>query len=240
MSFALVDAMAELHLLDPVAAGAADLGKPDGFAARQVAGWTAAMGPRAPDDGPAAHGRAARRLWRRHCPPPTRASIVHNDLKLDNCQFDPADPDRVQSIFDWDMATLGEPLVDLGTLLNYWPDPSDPPGARRVSHEGLLEMDLPDPGRDHRALRRSHRSRRVVGGLVRGLRPVEDRAWWSSSSTTAGCGARAPTPAWRSVAVRLPVLAENAASLLERLEAWGLSALVRSSCVSHRGLRSTR
>ena len=62
---------------------------------------------------------------------------MHNDLKLDNCQFDPADPDRVQSIFDWDMTTLGEPLVDLGTLLNYWPDPSDPPNAGRVSHEGL-------------------------------------------------------------------------------------------------------
>ena len=49
-------------------------------------------------------------------PAPSRASIVHNDLKLDNCQFDPADPDRVTSIFDWDMTTLGDPLIDLGTL----------------------------------------------------------------------------------------------------------------------------
>jgi aminoglycoside phosphotransferase (APT) family kinase protein len=39
----------------------------------------------------------------------SRVSIVHNDLKLDNCQFDPADPDRVVSIFDWDMTTLGDP-----------------------------------------------------------------------------------------------------------------------------------
>ncbi len=76
-------------------------------------------------------------------PAPTRVSFVHNDLKLDNCQFDPADPDRVQSIFDWDMTTLGEPLIDLGTLLNYWPDPTDPPNAGRVSHQGLLEMGLP-------------------------------------------------------------------------------------------------
>jgi aminoglycoside phosphotransferase (APT) family kinase protein len=68
---------------------------------------------------------------------------VHNDLKLDNCQFHLDDPDRVRSIFDWDMTTLGEPLVDLGTLLNYWPDPSDGPDARRVSHEGMAEMGLP-------------------------------------------------------------------------------------------------
>ena len=76
-------------------------------------------------------------------PPPTRASIVHNDLKLDNCQFDPADPDRVRSIFDWDMTTLGEPLVDLGTLLNYWPDPSDgrrtPRAARGAGVDGAAD-----------------------------------------------------------------------------------------------------
>jgi len=70
-------------------------------------------------------------------------SIVHNDLKLDNCQFDPAAPDRVSAIFDWDMATLGDPLVDLGTLLNYWPDPADPPDAQRGNHPGLLQMGLP-------------------------------------------------------------------------------------------------
>ncbi|MFM7119672.1 MAG: phosphotransferase, partial [Gammaproteobacteria bacterium] len=59
-------------------------------------------------------------------PAPQRVSILHNDLKLDNCQFDPETPDRVKSIFDWDMATLGDPLIDLGTLLNYWPEPGDP------------------------------------------------------------------------------------------------------------------
>jgi aminoglycoside phosphotransferase (APT) family kinase protein len=61
----------------------------------------------------------------RRLPAAQRASLVHNDLKLDNCQFDPADPDRVLSIFDWDMATLGDPLVDLGTLLGYWAEPTD-------------------------------------------------------------------------------------------------------------------
>ena len=64
-------------------------------------------------------------------PAPRRASIVHNDLKLDNCQFAPENPDHVTSIFDWDMTTLGDPLVDLGTLLNYWPDPMDTEATQR-------------------------------------------------------------------------------------------------------------
>jgi aminoglycoside phosphotransferase (APT) family kinase protein len=68
---------------------------------------------------------------------------VHQPGPLDNCQFDPADPDRVASIFDWDMATLGDPLIDLGTLLNYWPDPADPEDAQRASYPGLAHMGLP-------------------------------------------------------------------------------------------------
>jgi aminoglycoside phosphotransferase (APT) family kinase protein len=51
-------------------------------------------------------------------PAPQRVAIVHNDLKLDNCQFQPDDPDVVTSVFDWDMATLGDPLIDLGLVLN--------------------------------------------------------------------------------------------------------------------------
>ena len=86
--------------------------------------------------------------------------MLHNDYKIDNCQFDPADPDRVKSIFDWDMATLGEPLVDLGVLLNYWPDPSDVDGARPLHVPGLERMGLPHARRGGRALRRTHRARR--------------------------------------------------------------------------------
>ena len=82
---------------------------------------------------------------------------MHNDLKLDNCQFDPANPDRVTSIFDWDMTTLGDPLVDLGTLLSYWPDPSDPPGWSGARPRRPRRAGHGDPGRGGRALRRAHR-----------------------------------------------------------------------------------
>src|SRR6185369_16795682 len=98
VSFALVDAMAELHLLDPVAAGVADLGNPEGFTARQVAGWRTRWDLVRPDDGPPIMDELPLRL-EAALPAPTRVSVVHNDLKLDNCQFDADNPDRVQSIF---------------------------------------------------------------------------------------------------------------------------------------------
>lgn len=129
-SFALVDAMAELHNVDPASCDLADLGRPGGFAERQVAGWHQRWQLARDREVPlfdAVHERLAANV-----PAPQRASILHNDLKLDNCQFDPSNPDRVKSIFDWDMATLGDPLIDLGTLLGYWPEPGDPaPRAAR-------------------------------------------------------------------------------------------------------------
>lgn len=142
VSVAVVDAMADLHALDPVACELGDLGRPEGFVERQVSGWARRWELARFDDSPsemeALHARLVRAM-----PAPSRVSIVHNDLKLDNCQFDPAAPDRVSAIFDWDMATLGDPLVDLGTLLNYWPDPGDPPDAQRGNNAGLLRMGLP-------------------------------------------------------------------------------------------------
>lgn len=141
-SFALVDAMAELHLLDPVACDVGNLGRADGFVDRQVAGWAKRWELARPADAPPMMDRLGHRLAAA-LPDPQRASVVHNDLKLDNCQFDPRIPNRVKSVFDWDMATLGDPLVDLGTLLGYWPDPTDPPEQSRALSSGMLGMGLP-------------------------------------------------------------------------------------------------
>ena len=147
IGMAVVDALADLHLLDPDAIGLGELGRPVGFVERQVTGWTkrwvlvdagrvpemAAVGARLAESIPPVGGRRM-------------SSVLHNDFKVDNCQFDPADPDRVRSIFDWDMATLGDPLVDLGTLLNYWPDPSDVDGDRPLHVPGMEHMGLPSCG----------------------------------------------------------------------------------------------
>jgi aminoglycoside phosphotransferase (APT) family kinase protein len=142
IGLALVDAMADLHALDPTACGLGDLGRPDGFVERQLSGWAKRWELARFEDSPAAMEALRDRLGAT-MPRMSRVSIVHNDLKLDNCQFDPACPDHVASIFDWDMATLGDPLIDLGTLLNYWPDPADPPDAPRASNPGLTWMGLP-------------------------------------------------------------------------------------------------
>jgi len=151
IGFAVVDALADLHLLDPEQAGVADLGRPDGFVDRQLQGWrsrwAAVSGPllaHLPDAEPGADlvAEVGERLTASK-PEPMRVSVLHNDFKIDNCQFDPADPDRVKSVFDWDMATIGDPLVDVGTLLNYWPDPADDPENRPSYPEGQQDMGLP-------------------------------------------------------------------------------------------------
>jgi aminoglycoside phosphotransferase (APT) family kinase protein len=116
VDLALVDAAADLHTVDPAAAGLAELGRPDGFGRRQVEGWHDRWRRAAPDDGPPAMDDIAARLAAT-LPEPVGVAIVHNDLKLDNCQFQVDDPDTVTSVFDWDMATLGDPLFDLGLLL---------------------------------------------------------------------------------------------------------------------------
>lgn len=125
LMFALTDAMADLHLVDPASCELEELGKPAGFVSRQVTGWARRWELAAPDDGDPMMTRVAERLAASQPDNPTYA-IVHNDLKIDNCQFLRDDPDRVLSVFDWDMATLGDPLADLGTLLHYTPDVDDP------------------------------------------------------------------------------------------------------------------
>ena len=97
------------------------------------------------------------------------------------------------------MATLGDPFVDLGTLLNYWPDPSDTPDDRAF-HVRAWSARSAHPRRGRRALRSAHRLRRRRRALVRGVCVLEDVRHPASSCTSATCAARAPTSAWRVAA----------------------------------------
>jgi len=140
IGFAVVDALADLHLVDPAGCDLGYLGRPDGYLDRQVRGWTRRWAAVA-TDGAEAIGRVGELLGR-HLPESGPPALVHNDFKVDNCQFAPGDPDTVVSVFDWDMATLGDPLTDLGTLLNYWPDGATPAeGVPGAEHVGLPSRD---------------------------------------------------------------------------------------------------
>jgi aminoglycoside phosphotransferase (APT) family kinase protein len=123
MSGMIVDALADLHGVDPKAVGLEMLGKADGFMARQVKGWGGRWDAAKTEDVPLFY-----RVWdwlNANVPPLQRASLVHNDFKLDNMMVGQDDPARCIAVFDWDMCTLGDPLADLGTLLGYWTEPGD-------------------------------------------------------------------------------------------------------------------
>ena len=121
----LVASMAELHALDYRAAGLDDLGKPQGYVERQVTGWTRryhdARTDEVPDLERTIEWLAANRPAESGAP-----TLIHNDFKFDNFVLDPSDLTRVVAVLDWEMATIGDPLMDLGTTLAYWTEPDDP------------------------------------------------------------------------------------------------------------------
>jgi aminoglycoside phosphotransferase (APT) family kinase protein len=130
LSEALVDGLADLHAVDFRAAGLGDLGRPEGYVARQVEGWAARWQGSRTDDLPDLDRAAS---WLAGKLPASsgaallHASILHNDYKYDNLVLHPEDPARIVAVLDWEMATVGDPLMDLGTSLGYWMDPDDSP-----------------------------------------------------------------------------------------------------------------
>jgi aminoglycoside phosphotransferase (APT) family kinase protein len=129
ISEGVVDTLARLHAVDWEAAGLAGLGRPAGFVERQVRGWAERYGRAKTREIPAIADLA--RWLAERIPPAPAPVILHNDYKLDNLLLDGSDPGRVAAVLDWEMATLGDPLVDLGLLLCYWADPADPPARRQ-------------------------------------------------------------------------------------------------------------
>lgn len=133
LSEALVDALADIHRVDHAAAGLADLDRGAGYAARQIGGWIRRYHAARTDEHPELEraiawlgGRVAAGV------PDHGPALVHNDFKFDNLVLDPADPSRIRAVLDWEMATVGDPLLDLGTTLGYWLDPDDPEELRRM------------------------------------------------------------------------------------------------------------
>ncbi len=121
----LTDTLVEIHSIDMKTTGLDSLGKPDGYVRRQVEGWSARYRKAKTADAPDCEKLMA---WLADNMPDDTAipTMVHNDYKLDNLVLEQERPDRIIGILDWEMATYGDPLMDLGNSLAYWINEHDP------------------------------------------------------------------------------------------------------------------
>lgn len=110
--------LVELHSLDYEKAGLGNLGKPSGYTKRQVEGWTKRYFNAKTDD--RNELESAIKWLNKHIPADETASLIHNDYKFDNIMLDPENLTEIVAVLDWEMTTIGEPLMDFGTTLGYW------------------------------------------------------------------------------------------------------------------------
>ena len=113
-----LDTFVELHQLDYNAIGLSDLGRPEGYVERQVTNWGKQYLKAATDDVPAA--QMVMKWMQENQPKEYEHCLIHNDYKYDNVVFADDTWKEITSVLDWEMATLGDPLMDLGTSLGYW------------------------------------------------------------------------------------------------------------------------
>lgn len=113
-----LDTMIELHNVDYEAVGLGDLGKPDGYVERQVTNWGKQYLKAKTDEYPEAE--MVMKWMETHQPKTYDHCLIHNDFKYDNVVFKDDSWQEISAVLDWEMATLGDPLMDLGTSLGYW------------------------------------------------------------------------------------------------------------------------
>ena len=154
ISRGLMNCLVDLHAVDIERHGLTALGKPAGFLERQVRGWfdrwLRAKTVEIPE-----MDRLIEWL-KQNMPESPAPTLVHNDFKLDNVMLDNADCGRVEAVLDWEMATVGDPLVDLGLFLCYWGQPADPGGSKAsitaqpgwLSRAAMIDYYAQHSGRD--------------------------------------------------------------------------------------------
>ncbi len=113
-----IENLAELHALDYKKIGLENLGKPEGYANRQVEGWTKRYFNAKTDEH--IELESAIKWLNANMPNSDGATLVHNDYKFDNVMLDPENLTEIIAVLDWELTTVGEPLMDLGTTLGYW------------------------------------------------------------------------------------------------------------------------
>jgi aminoglycoside phosphotransferase (APT) family kinase protein len=119
----VLDLLVDLHSVDVTSPGLAELNKGEGYVARQVGGWIARLDKVRTWNVPSWAKVIA---WVEANQPPDRGTaLIHNDFRLDNIVFDEADPTKPIALLDWEMATIGDPLMDFGNTVAYWIESSD-------------------------------------------------------------------------------------------------------------------
>ena len=134
-----LDVLVELHSVDPSEAGLEDLGRGAGYTARQVAGWSDRY-RKARTDNVGDYERVMGWLDEHQPERDVATCVIHNDFRLDNVVLAPDDPLRLVGVLDWEMATLGDPLMDLSGALAYWIQADDEESFRSVRRQ---PSDLP-------------------------------------------------------------------------------------------------
>lgn len=124
LSKAVIQNLADLHAINIYDTGLIRLGKPEGYVQRQVEGWIGRYQQAATDNVPAMNTAAD---WlRANLPAENSPALIHNDYKYDNVVLNPDNLSEIIAVLDWEMATVGDPLMDLGTTLGYWADADSP------------------------------------------------------------------------------------------------------------------
>lgn len=157
---AFIETLIELHALDYRLLGLENLARSEGYIARQIGGWTKRYENARTDDIREVEEVAA---WlASHQPAIETATLIHNDYRYDNVVLDPNNLTRIVAVLDWEMATLGDPLMDVGTTLAYWAEAKDPMALRQFGVTSL-------PGNLNRqefAQRYAERSGRSISHLL--------------------------------------------------------------------------
>ena len=123
VSESAIDSLVDLHSLNIESTGLIELGKPEGYAKRQVEGWIGRYEKSKTDDLPSMAGLSE---WiKDNIPEDNAPSMIHNDFKYDNMVLSLENHSEIKAILDWEMATVGDPMMDLGTTLAYWGEITD-------------------------------------------------------------------------------------------------------------------
>ncbi|MCW2855541.1 MAG: aminoglycoside phosphotransferase [Marmoricola sp.] len=118
-----LDLLVSLHAVDPAQAGLAWLGKGSGYVERQIIGWSARYRNALTENVSGMEDIIAWLVAKQ--PADSGSCLIHNDFRFDNVVFSESDPTRPVALLDWELATIGDPLMDLGSALAYWVEATD-------------------------------------------------------------------------------------------------------------------